>query len=89
MNDGESATAVLPHYDQACMTLFSYGFGMAMSFAITIAIGNAWARDHRRGVWTISMVAILIVTGVILGVLFGWSLNTYLNFVSASATGRI
>ena len=71
------------------MTIFSYGFGVAMSFAIVIAIGNAWAREHRRGVWTIGMVATLIVAGAALGALVGWSLNTYLNFVAASATGRM
>lgn len=70
------------------MTIFSYVFGMAISFAIAIAIGNAWARDHRKGVWTMSMLATLVVAAAVLGVVVGWSLNAYLAFIAASAAGR-
>jgi hypothetical protein len=71
------------------MTIFSYAFGIAISFAIAIAIGNAWTREHRRGVWTMGMIATLVITAAIFGVAVGWGLNTYLNFIAASATGRI
>jgi len=87
MRDGESATAVLPQCEP--MTIFSYAFGLGISFAIAIAIGNAWARDHRKGVWTMSMLATLILAATLLGITVGWSLNAYLAFVAASATGRV
>ena len=38
------------------MTEFFYGFGLAIAAAMAIAIGNAWVRDHRNGVWTMPMV---------------------------------
>ena len=34
------------------MNFFYYGFSMALSIALGIAIGNAWVRDHDYGVWT-------------------------------------
>lgn len=70
------------------MTIFSYAFGMAISFAIAIAIGNAWTRDHRRGVWTMRMLATLVVTAAVFGAIVGWSLDAYLTFLAASATDR-
>ena len=36
------------------MTIFAYGFGMAISIALAVAIGNAWVREHRKGVWTLT-----------------------------------
>jgi Na+-translocating ferredoxin:NAD+ oxidoreductase RnfE subunit len=71
------------------MTTFSYGFGIAISVAMALAIGNAWVSDHRKGVWTPSMIAIVITIAVAFGVCLGWSLNAYLAFVAASQTGRM
>lgn len=87
--DGERATAVLPHYERTPMTIFCYCFGIAMSLATAIAAGNAWTRDHRRGVWTIKMAVTLVVTAILIGIVIGWSLTQYLAFVAASATGRM
>jgi uncharacterized BrkB/YihY/UPF0761 family membrane protein len=71
------------------MTIFSYAFGIAITFAIAIAIGNAWTHEHRRGVWTMRMIVMLVVVAGLLGIVVGWSLDAYLNFIAASATGRI
>ena len=70
------------------MIAFCYGFGVAMCLAMALAIGNAWVNDHRRGVWTLSMAALLIVIALAAGLCVGWSLQQYLAFVAASRTGR-
>ncbi len=71
------------------MTIFSYAFGVAISIAMALAIGNAWVREHRNGVWTLPMAAAVAIVGIAIGVAVGWSLQQYLAFVQASATGRI
>jgi hypothetical protein len=71
------------------MTTFSYAFGVAISIAMALAIGNAWVREHRNGVWTLPMAAGVVIAGVAVGIAVGWSLQQYLAFVAASATGRI
>ncbi|HTZ54168.1 MAG TPA: hypothetical protein VMB20_03830 [Candidatus Acidoferrum sp.] len=70
------------------MTVFFYGFGLAIALAMAIAIGNAWVRDHRSGVWTVSMVVALVVIAAIVGVTIGWAFVQYFAFYNASATGR-
>jgi Na+-driven multidrug efflux pump len=70
------------------MTIFSYAFGIAMSVALAVAIGNAWTRDHRHGVWTMRMAAILIAVALAAGVVLGWALDQYFKFIAASASGR-
>lgn len=71
------------------VTIFSYAFGVAISIAMALAIGNAWVREHRNGVWTLPMAAAVAIVGIAIGVAVGWSLQQYLAFVQASATGRI
>ena len=70
------------------MTAFFYGFGLAIALAMGIAIGNAWVRDHRNGVWTIPMVLGVLAVAIVIGVTIGWSLVEYFAFYTASASGR-
>jgi hypothetical protein len=71
------------------MTIFFYGFGLALAFAICIAVGNAWVREHRNGVWTIPMVIGVIAVALVLGVTIGWAFVQYFAFYNASATSRM
>jgi hypothetical protein len=71
------------------MTVFFYAFGLALALAISLAIGNAWVREHRNGVWTIPMVVGVVAIALILGVAIGWAFVQYFAFYSASATSRM
>jgi hypothetical protein len=71
------------------MTVFFYAFGLALALAISLAIGNAWVREHRNGVWTISMVAGVIAIALVLGVAIGWALVQYFAFYNTAATTRM
>lgn len=86
IGDGRVASAVLREYE--LVTAFFYGFGLAIALAIALAIGNAWVRDHRQGVWTIPMVIGLLAAAIVVGITIGWSLVQYFAFYAASATGR-
>lgn len=70
------------------MNVFFYGFGLAIALAMALAIGNAWVRDHRNGVWTMPMVTGLLGVAVAVGLVIGWALVQYYAFYSASAAGR-
>lgn len=70
------------------MTVFFYGFGVALALAITLAIGGAWVREHRNGVWTLPMIAGVVVTALVLGIAIGWAFVEYYAFYTSSATGR-
>ncbi len=70
------------------MTIFCYGFGIALAGALGVAIGNAWMHDHRNGVWTLRAIATVTAAALALGTLIGWALLQYLAFVAASAAGR-
>ncbi|HTU69660.1 MAG TPA: hypothetical protein VMF11_05005 [Candidatus Baltobacteraceae bacterium] len=71
------------------MTIFAYGFGIAISVAMALAIGNSWVRDHRNGVWTMSMAARLVAGAIAFGIAVGWCLQQYFAFLAASAAGRM
>jgi hypothetical protein len=71
------------------MNTFFYGFGLAIAIAMALAIGNAWVRDHRNGVWTIPMALGLIAVAILVGITIGWALVQYFAFYAASATGRM
>jgi hypothetical protein len=71
------------------MIVFFYGFGIALGIAISLAIGNAWVREHRNGVWTIPMVIGVIAIALVLGVAVGWALVQYFAFYNASAGSRV
>ncbi len=71
------------------MTIFAYGFGMAISIALATAIGNAWVREHRNGVWTLTMAGTVATVAVLFGVAVGWGLAQYFAFIAESATGRM
>jgi Na+-driven multidrug efflux pump len=70
------------------MTTFGYIFGMAISIAMAVAIGNAWARDHRNGVWTLRMAVTVAIVAIAFGLVVGWCFQQYLAFIASSATGR-
>jgi len=71
------------------MMLFCYGFGMAFSIALAVAIASAWVKEHRNGVWTPKMIANVAAAAVALGLTVGWSLVQYFTLIAASAAGRI
>jgi hypothetical protein len=71
------------------MTIFFYAFGLALALGIVLAIGNAWVREHRNGVWTIPMVVGVIAIALVLGVTIGWAFVQYFAFYNASATNRM
>jgi hypothetical protein len=57
-----------------------YVFGIALSGALTIAIGRPLlVRPSRR------LVAALVVFAVFLGLLFGWAIDGYIAYVRMSA----
>jgi H+/Cl- antiporter ClcA len=66
------------------MLFFYYGFGMALSCAFGIAIGNAWMRENRGGRWSRKAIWTIACTCALLGLAFGWALQTFLNFAWAS-----
>jgi Na+-driven multidrug efflux pump len=70
------------------MTLFYYGFGMALSIAMSIAIGNAWVRENRHGKWDRQTITTVAIGAVVFGVIVGWALQTYLTFAFATQTQR-
>jgi len=80
---------VCRNYERSAVTTFSYGFGLAISIALTLAISNAWVKEHRNGVWTLGMIAGASAIALALGATVGWALQQYLAFYAASATGRI
>jgi drug/metabolite transporter (DMT)-like permease len=71
------------------VTVFFYGFGLALALAISLAIGNAWVREHRNGVWTIPMVVLIVTIALVLGIAIGWAFVQYFAFYNASATSRM
>ena len=71
------------------MNVFFYGFGLALAFAIALAIGNAWVREHRNGVWTLPMIVGIVTVALVMGVAIGWAFVQYYAFYTASATGRM
>jgi hypothetical protein len=70
------------------MVIFCYGFGVALAVAFGIAIGNAWIRDHRIGIWDRKTAFAIVGTSIVLGVIVGWALQQYLTFVFLSQTTR-
>lgn len=71
------------------MTVFFYCFGIALALGIALAIGTAWVREHRNGVWTIPMVVCVVAIAVVLGAVIGWAFVEYFAFYNASATSRM
>jgi hypothetical protein len=73
--------------DDAGMNLFYYGFGLALSCAFTIAIGNAWMRDRRRR-WDQRSIVTAAVIAIAIGAIFGWAIQQYLDYVRFTGTTR-
>jgi Na+-translocating ferredoxin:NAD+ oxidoreductase RnfA subunit len=71
------------------MNAFFYGFGLALALAITLAVGNAWVREHRNGVWTVPMIVGVVAIALVLGTAIGWAFVQYFAFYNAAATSRM
>ncbi|HEX8807190.1 MAG TPA: hypothetical protein VF741_09575 [Candidatus Aquilonibacter sp.] len=71
------------------MNAFFYSFGLALALAITLAIGGAWVREHRNGVWTLPMIVGVVTVAIVLGAAIGWAFVQYFAFYTASATSRM
>jgi Na+-driven multidrug efflux pump len=70
------------------MIFFYYGFGLALSIALTIATGSAWIREHRNGRWDNRSRITLALVAIVLGILVGWGLQEWLSFAFATQTQR-
>lgn len=57
-----------------------YLFAIALSAALTAAIGKSFVLEHGRKV-----IPALCVTALLFGLLLGWAINGYLAYVRASA----
>jgi len=68
------------------MNVFFYSFGLAIALAMAIAIGSAWVRDHRNGVWTMRMAVGLVAIALLVGVAIGWAFVQYYAFYTASGS---
>jgi len=71
------------------MKLFYYGFSMALSIALGVAIGNAWVRDHDYGVWTRKFASILTIIVIAFGLILGWAMETWLTWAFNSSSVRV
>jgi hypothetical protein len=58
-------------------------FSLALSAAMTVAVGRNLVAEHGRRV-----IPILVVTAVCAGLLLGWALDGYIAYVRASAEMR-
>jgi NhaP-type Na+/H+ or K+/H+ antiporter len=56
-------------------------FGMLLSFALTAAVGTPLVREHGR-----KLVPWLAVFTVLLGLVLGYAIASYIAYVRASAT---
>jgi hypothetical protein len=57
-----------------------YVFGIALSAALTTAVGRSFVLERGRRV-----VPALCLFAVLFGLLLGWAINGYLDYVRASA----
>ncbi|HEY1655093.1 MAG TPA: hypothetical protein VGF86_08280 [Candidatus Tumulicola sp.] len=60
-------------------------FGLALGGAIAVGVGKATIPEHGAR----KVVPILCAGAVALGLLLGWAINAYLDYVGASATLRL
>lgn len=58
-------------------------FSLALSAAITVAIGRNFVAEHGRKV-----IPILVIIALCAGLLLGWALDGYIGYVRASAEMR-
>jgi uncharacterized protein YqfA (UPF0365 family) len=60
-----------------------YLFSLALSAGITVAIGRNLAAERGRRV-----IPMLVVTALFVGLLLGWALNGFIDYVRLSAEMR-
>jgi hypothetical protein len=58
-------------------------FGILLSGALTVAVGRSLVAEHGR-----KWVPALCVFALLFGLLIGWAINGYIDYVNASATMR-
>lgn len=58
-------------------------FGLALSAALTTAIGRTFVAEHGP-----SVIPVLCGVALLLGLLFGWAIDGYIAYVRASAEMR-
>ncbi len=63
------------------MGILWYGLGMVLAAMFGVALGHGIVQDHGR-----KIVPLLALCTVALGLLLGWSLNAFLNYVQTSGT---
>ncbi len=57
-----------------------YAFGLALSAALTVAVGRGFVAERGRKV-----VPVLCAIALLVGLLIGWAINGYIDYVRASA----
>jgi Na+-driven multidrug efflux pump len=67
---------------------FYYGFGLAFGIALSIAVGSAYVREHRWGVWDRGAIATVAIAAVVIGLTVGWALQEWLTWAFATQTQR-
>jgi Na+-driven multidrug efflux pump len=70
------------------MIFFYYGFGLALGIALSIAVGGAYVREHRWGVWDRTAITTVAIAAVVIGVVVGWALQEWLTWVFAAQNQR-
>ena len=71
------------------MTVFSYGFGFAISIAMGIAIGSSWVRDNRAGVWSKKLAFSITISVLLFGIILGWAIDTWLSWAFSAPGHRV
>ncbi len=62
--------------------LLYYGVGLAVGIAIGSAVGVTFAKEHHNR----RLLPIALAISVLLGLLLGYAIDSYIAFVHASAT---
>ncbi|MGB6522938.1 MAG: hypothetical protein WBE83_14320 [Candidatus Cybelea sp.] len=61
-----------------------WAFGFVLAGAMTVAIGRTLVAEHGRRI-----VPGLVLAAVVAGLLFGWAIDGYVQYVRASAQMRL
>ena len=70
------------------MTLFFYGFSVALGLALGFTTANAWVREHRNGRWSRRAIAIVVLVSAGFALLLGWGIDTFAAFAQLTESAR-